>query len=130
MPVVIIAAAEDMRMFHPDQAMVMAETAILESLDEVFEKEARDRRVDDSPRRGILPGDIEGRTEQFLEIGGLQWSHSRSRVGADRRHAGGSNRFSQRSRRRRGSRSKSCVSADDGFPTGVRRHPDWCSRRR
>ena len=52
--------------------MVVAKAAIFETLDEVFEEEARYRRVDDGPGHGVVPSNLEGRAEQFLELGGFQ----------------------------------------------------------
>jgi hypothetical protein len=61
-----------MGLFHPDLTMVITKAAILQALDKVPEKEARYRCVDDGPRQSKLPGNLEGRGEQFLKLGGLQ----------------------------------------------------------
>src|SRR5437870_3673124 len=61
--IMVIAAAQHVRLFHPDQTMAVAEAAILETLDEVFQEEARHRRIDDGPRHGVSPSNIERRGE-------------------------------------------------------------------
>ena len=59
MLVVVIAAPEDEGLFHPDQTMAITKATILEALDEVFEEEARHRRVDDGPGHGVLPSNYQ-----------------------------------------------------------------------
>jgi hypothetical protein len=48
--------------------MAVAKTAILERLDEVFEKDARDGRINRRPCRRVLAGESENVGEQFLQF--------------------------------------------------------------
>lgn len=45
---------------------MIGETAILKALNEVFQKDARDRGIDDRPRHGVFACNIEGGCEQLL----------------------------------------------------------------
>src|SRR5712671_4872751 len=72
MPVVIVASPKNECLLYPDQTMAIAKAAILETLDEVFQEETWHSRVDDGPGHGVLPSDLEGGGEQFLELCGLE----------------------------------------------------------
>jgi hypothetical protein len=48
--------------------MPIAKAAVLEALDKMFQEHAEDRRINDGPRHGILPCNIEGRNKQFLKL--------------------------------------------------------------
>ena len=51
--------------------MPIAKTAVLETLDEVLQEDAGDRRIDRGPGHRVFPRNLKRRSKQLLELGGL-----------------------------------------------------------
>jgi len=64
--VMIIAAAENELLLYPNETMSIGKAAVLDALNEVFEKDARNRGIDDRPRHAVFARNIEGGSEQLL----------------------------------------------------------------